>query len=96
MAPRVLPSSRLLLLTEFVIEQRLNLSQGLISIGTGCIDLDRDPQTCSQHHHAHDAFSVDALRTAGNENLAVELAGELREFGCRPGVQAKFIADDNI
>ena len=46
-----------------------------------------------QHHHAHDAFGVDAARALAHPDLAFVLAGKLGQLGGCPGVQAQFVDD---
>jgi hypothetical protein len=46
-----------------------------------------------QHHDAHDRLGVDAASVARQPDVALELGGQLGEFGGSAGVQAQLVDD---
>lgn len=86
----------LFVFAELVAEQRLDIEQSLFGISSSGIHLNRNAQAGSKHHDAHYALGIDALSSAGNENIAAEPAGQLGELGRRAGVQAQLVANYDV
>ena len=51
---------------------------------------------CSQHHDAHDAFSVHALAVLGNIHITGKCGGRRDEFCRCPCVQAELVDDFDV
>ena len=74
----------------------MNIGQCAIGIGTYRVYFDDRTASSGQHHHAHDALGVDALRTLGDENVAYEATGHLGQLGSGPGMLTEFIGNGDV
>ena len=82
-----------LTLAKLVRNQRQDGIRRLILALAAGVDDDFAAYACRQHHHAHDAFGVDAALATLHPDFASERSGKLRQFGRRPCMEAKFVDD---
>ena len=82
-----------LALPKFVIDESQQCIHRHLLIRAIGFDDNSAANTSGQHHHAHDAFGVDAALALAHPDLARKAAGEFGQFRGGPGVQAQFIAD---
>ena len=81
---------------KLVIEQILQGVHRCLLLVTICFKRDFAADTCSQHHHAHDAFCVDATIALADPNVTGKSASRFGELGRGTGMQAQFIADGDV
>src|SRR5690606_41014014 len=77
------------------VEQGLDIAQRLFGVLASGVDHYRHAHAGRQHHDAHDALGIDALRTARDEHFTGITARKLRQLGSGPGMQTQLVADDD-
>jgi hypothetical protein len=90
------PQSGVLFLVKFVGQQGLQLLDGFVRILAAGLHDQFAAWTCCQHHESHDAFPIDPFAVLLHKNVRIELAGSAYEHGCRSGVYAHFVLDNQL
>src|SRR5471032_3014839 len=80
-------------LVELVVEERLERVDGGHFVDAVGLELDGRAEARGEHHHAHDAFRVDAPPVARDPHARLELRCHLRELGGGARVQAQLVGD---
>ena len=80
---------------KLVVDQGQSRRQGLFLALAHGLDHHLAAQTSGQHHHAHDAFGIDASLAFAHPDFARKAARQFGQFGRSAGVQPQFIADDH-
>jgi hypothetical protein len=86
---------RLLTFAELVAEQFGESLQRRSFVRATDLDLNLAADAGGQHHHAHDAFPIDAPIVAAQRDFTLEAARQFRKLGGRPRMQSELIADSD-
>jgi len=85
--------SLLLTFAEFVRDQLQERIHRFFFVGALGLDQHGAADARCKHHHAHDAFRVDAAAVAAHPDFGLEVRGQLRQLGRRACVQAQLVHD---